>query len=178
MKKEMELEKQQRMTTELESTIQEAKQDKSRAECGALRAEIQKLKDNLEDAQQQQKLAGEALSRRCPHHTSNPRSGLGQSPLFLWRPLPAPFPAPHCRPCHDLMAHLTGITAPARAPSLALNWEGELLNVQRLLFPQQRPLKFTFRHHREDRARNFTLCSAFLPNFSRTSVTQFILPFL
>ncbi|XP_044111750.1 polyamine-modulated factor 1-binding protein 1 [Neovison vison] len=64
MKKEMELEKQQRMTTELESTIQEVKQDKSRAECGALRAEIQKLKDNLEEAQQQQKLAGEAPSRR------------------------------------------------------------------------------------------------------------------
>uniref|UniRef100_A0A8C0N367 Polyamine modulated factor 1 binding protein 1 n=2 Tax=Canis lupus familiaris TaxID=9615 RepID=A0A8C0N367_CANLF len=59
MKKEMELEKQQRMTTELEITIQELKQDKSRAECGTLRAEIQKLKDSLEETQQQQKLAGE-----------------------------------------------------------------------------------------------------------------------
>ncbi|XP_022367225.1 polyamine-modulated factor 1-binding protein 1 [Enhydra lutris kenyoni] len=63
MKKEMELEKQQRMTAELESTIQEVKQDKSRAECGALRAEIQKLKDSLEDAQQQQKLAAQQASQ-------------------------------------------------------------------------------------------------------------------
>uniref|UniRef100_A0A673VGB1 Polyamine modulated factor 1 binding protein 1 n=1 Tax=Suricata suricatta TaxID=37032 RepID=A0A673VGB1_SURSU len=63
MKKEMELEKQQRMTTELEITIQEVKQDKSRAECGALRAEIQKLNDCLEDAQQQQKLIAQQASQ-------------------------------------------------------------------------------------------------------------------
>lgn len=72
VKKDVELEKQQRTTAELEITIQEAKQDKSRAECGALRAEIQKLKDSLDDAQQQQKLAGEAPSRWCPNHISNP----------------------------------------------------------------------------------------------------------
>lgn len=71
MKKEMELEKQQRMTTELEITIQELKQDKSRAECGTLRAEIQKLKDSLEETQQQQKLAGEPPSTQCLHYTSN-----------------------------------------------------------------------------------------------------------
>lgn len=82
MRKEMELEKQQRMTTELEITLQEVKQDKSRAECGALRAEIQKLKDCLEDAQQQQKLAGEAPGRQeSPPHFKP--SGLEQSPLFL-----------------------------------------------------------------------------------------------
>uniref|UniRef100_A0A8C9KE15 Polyamine modulated factor 1 binding protein 1 n=1 Tax=Panthera tigris altaica TaxID=74533 RepID=A0A8C9KE15_PANTA len=63
MKKEMELEKQQRMTTELEITIQEVKQDKSRAECGALQAEIQKLKDCLEDAQQQQKLIAQQAAQ-------------------------------------------------------------------------------------------------------------------
>ncbi|KAF0883862.1 PMFBP protein, partial [Crocuta crocuta] len=63
MKKEMELEKQQRMTTELEIAIQEVKQDKSRAECGALRAEIQKLKDCLEDAQQQQKLTAQQAAQ-------------------------------------------------------------------------------------------------------------------
>ncbi|XP_045844479.1 polyamine-modulated factor 1-binding protein 1 [Meles meles] len=63
MKKEMELEKQQRMTSELESTIQEVKQDKSRAECGALRTEIQKLKDSLEEAQQQRKLAAQQASQ-------------------------------------------------------------------------------------------------------------------
>lgn len=84
MKKEMELEKQQRMTTELESTIQEVKQDKSRAECGALRAEIQKLKDNLEEAQQQQKLAGEAPSRRCsPPHFKPSLGARAVPPLSL-----------------------------------------------------------------------------------------------
>ncbi|GAB5582433.1 polyamine-modulated factor 1-binding protein 1 isoform X1 [Prionailurus iriomotensis] len=63
MKKEMELEKQQRMTTELEITIQEVKQDKFKAECGALQAEIQKLKDCLEDAQQQQKLIAQQAAQ-------------------------------------------------------------------------------------------------------------------
>ncbi|XP_019659740.1 polyamine-modulated factor 1-binding protein 1 isoform X2 [Ailuropoda melanoleuca] len=63
VKKDVELEKQQRTTAELEITIQEAKQDKSRAECGALRAEIQKLKDSLDDAQQQQKLAAQQATQ-------------------------------------------------------------------------------------------------------------------
>lgn len=111
MKKEMELEKQQRMTAELEVTVQELKQDKSRAECGALRAEIQKLKDYLEEAQQQQKLAGEAPSRWCPHHTSNPHSGLEQSPLFPEWPLPAPFPTRHSRPSRGLVAHVSDHSA-------------------------------------------------------------------
>ncbi|XP_047649210.1 polyamine-modulated factor 1-binding protein 1 [Phacochoerus africanus] len=60
VKKEMELEKQQCVTSELELSIQEAKQDKCKAEYGHLRAEIKKLKDCLEDAEQQQRLAGEA----------------------------------------------------------------------------------------------------------------------
>ncbi|KAM5297432.1 polyamine-modulated factor 1-binding protein 1 [Glossophaga mutica] len=64
LKKEMEWEKQQLITAELEGAIQEANKDKSKeAECGALRAEIQKLKDHLEDAQQQQKLAAQQASQ-------------------------------------------------------------------------------------------------------------------
>lgn len=72
IKKEKELEKQQRMTTELEMAIQEAKQNKSKVDSGALRAEIQKLRDCLEDDKQQQKLAGEASPRHRSHHISNP----------------------------------------------------------------------------------------------------------
>uniref|UniRef100_A0A8D1RJA2 Polyamine modulated factor 1 binding protein 1 n=1 Tax=Sus scrofa TaxID=9823 RepID=A0A8D1RJA2_PIG len=59
VKKEMELEKQQCVTSELELSIQEAKQDKCKAEYGHLRAEIKKLKDCLEDAEQQQRLAAQ-----------------------------------------------------------------------------------------------------------------------
>lgn len=66
LKKDMELEKQQLMTTELEIAIQEVNQDKSKEEYGALRAEIQRLKDHLEDAQQQQKLAGEGPASTVP----------------------------------------------------------------------------------------------------------------
>ncbi|XP_005608435.1 polyamine-modulated factor 1-binding protein 1 isoform X3 [Equus przewalskii] len=63
IKKEKELEKQQRMTTELEMAIQEAKQNKSKVDSGALRAEIQKLRDCLEDAKQQQKLAAQQAAQ-------------------------------------------------------------------------------------------------------------------
>ncbi|EPY81981.1 polyamine-modulated factor 1-binding protein 1 [Camelus ferus] len=63
VKKEMELEKQQRMTNELEVAIQEARQDKCMAECGPLRAEIKKLKDSLEDAKHQQKLAAQQAAQ-------------------------------------------------------------------------------------------------------------------
>lgn len=83
MKKEMELEKQQRMTTELEITIQEVKQDKSRAECGALQAEIQKLKDCLEDAQQQQKLIGKAPAGSVPVPSTLQTHRARAVPFFL-----------------------------------------------------------------------------------------------
>lgn len=66
LKKEMELEKQQLMTTELEIALQEVKQDKCKVECGTLRAEIQKLKDFLEGAQQQLILTGEAPASTVP----------------------------------------------------------------------------------------------------------------
>ncbi|KAI4558762.1 hypothetical protein MJT46_013404 [Ovis ammon polii x Ovis aries] len=59
VKKEMELEKQQCMTNELEIAIQEERQDKCKAEYGHLRAEIKKLKECLEDAKQQQRLAAQ-----------------------------------------------------------------------------------------------------------------------
>lgn len=78
MKKEVELEKQQLMATELEMAIQEAKQNKCKVECGALRAEIQKLKDCLEDAQQQQRLAGEAPASTNP--TTLPARGARAAP--------------------------------------------------------------------------------------------------
>ncbi|XP_016052897.1 PREDICTED: polyamine-modulated factor 1-binding protein 1 [Miniopterus natalensis] len=63
LKKEMELEKQQLMTTELEIALQEVKQDKCKVECGTLRAEIQKLKDFLEGAQQQLILTAQEASQ-------------------------------------------------------------------------------------------------------------------
>ncbi|KAF4010840.1 hypothetical protein G4228_002337 [Cervus hanglu yarkandensis] len=59
VKKEMELEKQQCVTNELEIAIQEERQDKCKVEYGHLRAEIKKLKDCLEDAKQQQRLAAQ-----------------------------------------------------------------------------------------------------------------------
>ncbi|XP_021570252.1 polyamine-modulated factor 1-binding protein 1 [Carlito syrichta] len=58
-KKEKELEKQQCVTTELEMTVNEAKQDKSKEQCETLRVEVQKLKDSLEEAKQQQRLAAQ-----------------------------------------------------------------------------------------------------------------------
>ncbi|KAL2762205.1 polyamine-modulated factor 1-binding protein 1 isoform b, partial [Daubentonia madagascariensis] len=63
MRKEKELEKQQCMMTELEMTVKDAKQDKSKVECGALRAEVQKLKECLEEAKQQQKLAAQQVAQ-------------------------------------------------------------------------------------------------------------------
>ncbi|XP_066874320.1 polyamine-modulated factor 1-binding protein 1 isoform X1 [Kogia breviceps] len=63
VKKEMELEKQQCMTRELEIAIQEERQDKCKAEYGHLGAEIKKLKDCLEDAKQQHRLAAQQAAQ-------------------------------------------------------------------------------------------------------------------
>nr|XP_011755968.1 polyamine-modulated factor 1-binding protein 1 isoform X4 [Macaca nemestrina] len=64
LKKEKELEKQQCMATELEMTVKEAKQDKSKeVECEALQAEVQKLKNSLEEAKQQQRLAAQQAAQ-------------------------------------------------------------------------------------------------------------------
>uniref|UniRef100_A0A8C9DL72 Polyamine modulated factor 1 binding protein 1 n=1 Tax=Prolemur simus TaxID=1328070 RepID=A0A8C9DL72_PROSS len=63
LRKEKELEKQQRMMTDLEMTVKESKQDKSKVECGALRAEVQKLKECLEEAKQQQRLAAQQVAQ-------------------------------------------------------------------------------------------------------------------
>ncbi|XP_037371928.1 polyamine-modulated factor 1-binding protein 1 isoform X2 [Talpa occidentalis] len=64
MKKEMELEKKQQMAAELENAIQEVKQDKCKmGACSALKAENQKLKDYLEEAQQQQRLAAQQAAQ-------------------------------------------------------------------------------------------------------------------
>lgn len=90
LKKEMEFEKQQLMTTELEMTLREMKQNTCQVECGALQAEVEKLKDFLENAQQQQRMAGEAPASAA-HHTPNPWS---QSPFLSLKghpPLPPYF---------------------------------------------------------------------------------------
>lgn len=102
VKKEMELEKQQCMTNELEIAIQEERQDKCKAEYGHLRAEIKKLKECLEDAKQQQRLAGEA-----PGQALAPLPPTPWSPLHCLTPVaagshltsqqlgPPPMPLPH-----------------------------------------------------------------------------------
>lgn len=92
VKKEMELEKQQCMTNELEIAIQEERQDKCKVEYGHLRAEIKKLKDCLEDAKQQQRLAGEAPGKHCPH-CLQPTGPEQSPPLSRW---PHPSPSPLC----------------------------------------------------------------------------------
>lgn len=109
MKKEMELEKQQLMTTELEIAMQEAKQNKCKVECGALRAEVQKLKDCVKDAQQQQRLAGEApASTDPPPHF--PHMGR-ERPLSLSKwPLPSASPLSHSKPSRNFISHLTAVT--------------------------------------------------------------------
>uniref|UniRef100_A0A2K5E9W0 Polyamine modulated factor 1 binding protein 1 n=1 Tax=Aotus nancymaae TaxID=37293 RepID=A0A2K5E9W0_AOTNA len=64
LKKEKELEKQQCMTTELEMIVKEAKQDKSKeVQCKALQTEVQKMKNSLEEAKQQQRLAAQQAAQ-------------------------------------------------------------------------------------------------------------------
>ncbi|CAK6436745.1 unnamed protein product [Pipistrellus nathusii] len=63
LKKEMEFEKQQLMTTELEMALREMKQHTCEAECGALQAEVEKLKDFLENTQQQQRMAAQQAAQ-------------------------------------------------------------------------------------------------------------------
>uniref|UniRef100_H0WYZ7 Polyamine modulated factor 1 binding protein 1 n=1 Tax=Otolemur garnettii TaxID=30611 RepID=H0WYZ7_OTOGA len=61
MRKEKELEKQQCMLLELEMNAKEAKQCKPKVECCVnMQNELQKLKECLEEAKKQQRLAGEA----------------------------------------------------------------------------------------------------------------------
>ncbi|XP_059939157.1 polyamine-modulated factor 1-binding protein 1 [Mesoplodon densirostris] len=62
VKKELELEKQQRMTSELEIAIQE-RQDKCKAKYRHLGAEIKKLKDCLKDAKQQHRMAAQQAAQ-------------------------------------------------------------------------------------------------------------------
>lgn len=111
LKKEKELEKQQCMATELEMTVKEAKQDKSKeVECEALEAEVQKLKNSLEEAKQQQRLAGEAPAGAVPTTLfCGARAALEQPPSLSQRPLPSPPPVSHCRPSQGLILHLTAV---------------------------------------------------------------------
>ncbi|XP_004842981.1 polyamine-modulated factor 1-binding protein 1 isoform X2 [Heterocephalus glaber] len=62
-KKEMELESQQCITKELEMTRKEANKDESKVECEALKADVQKLTDSLEEAKQQQRLAAQQAAQ-------------------------------------------------------------------------------------------------------------------
>lgn len=124
MKKEMELEKQLARTTELEVTVKEAKQNNSKAECGALRAEVEKLKDSLEEAKQQQKLAGKATNRHCPHRASVPWAPTVPYSLPKW---PSQLVLQHPIPglSHSLILLLSGDHHPlqhlhASPPSLPL----------------------------------------------------------
>uniref|UniRef100_A0A452F5A5 Polyamine modulated factor 1 binding protein 1 n=1 Tax=Capra hircus TaxID=9925 RepID=A0A452F5A5_CAPHI len=119
VKKEMELEKQQCMTNELEIAIQEERQDKCKAEYGHLRAEIKKLKECLEDAKQQQRLAGEA-----------PGQALAPLPPTPWSPL-------HC-----LTPVATGslLTSQEHASSKS-NLEEQLQEVTKLLEDKKEQLK-------------------------------------
>jgi len=98
VKKEMELEKQQCMTNELEIAIQEERQDKCKAEYGHLRAEIKKLKECLEDAKQQQRLAGEAPGA----------STVPTAPNALDQSSPLPSPLSHSNHLR-IPSHLTAV---------------------------------------------------------------------
>ncbi|XP_012971050.2 polyamine-modulated factor 1-binding protein 1 isoform X2 [Mesocricetus auratus] len=63
MEKELELEKLQRLTKDLEASLQEARlQDTYKAECEALRVEVQKLKETLEETKEQLKLSDQNLT--------------------------------------------------------------------------------------------------------------------
>ena len=66
--KEAELEKLQCTTKELDTSLQEARQSTSKIDCEALRAEIQKLKDSLEEAREQLKVSGETQAHTAPPH--------------------------------------------------------------------------------------------------------------
>lgn len=117
VKKEMELEKQQCMTNELEIAIQEERQDKCKAEYGHLRAEIKKLKECLEDAKQQQRLAGEA-----------PGQALSPLPPTQWtRAVPSPL---HC---------LTPIASGSHLTSQQLGPPSKPLPHPNLMLPVKRP---------------------------------------
>ncbi|KAL1784606.1 polyamine-modulated factor 1-binding protein 1 isoform X1 [Sigmodon hispidus] len=63
MEKEKELETVQRTSKDLDTSLQEARQDTSKADCEVLRVEVQKLKESLEDAKQQLKIADQNLSQ-------------------------------------------------------------------------------------------------------------------
>ncbi|KAM5262718.1 polyamine-modulated factor 1-binding protein 1 [Ctenodactylus gundi] len=62
-KKELELERHKCRLVELEMTAKEDRQDKSKAECESLLAEVQKLKDSLEESREQQRLAAQQAAQ-------------------------------------------------------------------------------------------------------------------
>lgn len=64
--KEAELEKLQNTTKELDANLQEVRQSTSKIDSEALRAEIQKLKESLEEAREQLKVSGKTWAHTAP----------------------------------------------------------------------------------------------------------------
>ncbi|XP_053410152.1 polyamine-modulated factor 1-binding protein 1 [Nycticebus coucang] len=79
MRKEKEMEKQQCMLLELEMNAKEAKQCKPKVECcGTVQTELQKLKECLEEAKKQQRLAAQQLAQ-CKEEAVLAASNLEES---------------------------------------------------------------------------------------------------
>lgn len=75
LEKEMELEKLQSTTKELDANLQEVRQSTSRIDNEGLRSEIQKLKESLGEAREQLRVSGETPTHTAPPHsqTSSPK---------------------------------------------------------------------------------------------------------
>lgn len=66
LEKEMELEKLQSTTKELDANLQEVRQSASKIDNEGLRSEIQRLKESLGEAREQLRVSGETPSSHCP----------------------------------------------------------------------------------------------------------------
>uniref|UniRef100_A0A8C2L9Z4 Polyamine modulated factor 1 binding protein 1 n=1 Tax=Cricetulus griseus TaxID=10029 RepID=A0A8C2L9Z4_CRIGR len=78
MEKELETEKLQWVTKDLEARVQEAKQDTCKADYEILRVEAQKLKETLEETKEQLKLSDQNLAH-CKEEAHQARSNLEES---------------------------------------------------------------------------------------------------
>lgn len=177
LKKEMEFEKQQLMTTELEMALREMKQHTCEAECGALQAEVEKLKDFLENTQQQQRMAGEAPASAA-HHTPNtwgwsPFLSLnGRPPLLPYSlTLNLPLISSHISAVTSFISSLTFSLEPSPHSRCAV-WDCELPAVCSAV--QKKILSFLCQG---GQGCTLFLCTTFLSIFSRTFVPQFISSF-
>ncbi|XP_051024850.1 polyamine-modulated factor 1-binding protein 1 [Acomys russatus] len=78
MEKETELEKLQRGAKDFEANLHEARQEAAKTKCDALRVEIQTLKESLEEAKEQQKLADQNLAK-CKEEAHQAGSNLQEA---------------------------------------------------------------------------------------------------